>query len=112
MGADRLFVHQFWKDPLGQLFAQLDPPLVKAEDVPDHPLDKDLVFIHGDEAPQDSGCHFLEENRIRRPVPFKNSIRIESLNLVVRPPFLSEFLDDVFLGLTLHQGLGLCEEVR
>ena len=52
MTAHFLRAFQFRQYPPRQLFAQLHSPLVEAEDVPDHALYEDLVFIEGDERPQ------------------------------------------------------------
>lgn len=40
-------VPQLRLNGLGQLFAQLNSPLVVAVDVPDDSLHKDLVLVHG-----------------------------------------------------------------
>jgi hypothetical protein len=42
-----LAVLQLGKDLVGELLSELHAPLVEAEDVPDHPLDKNLVLIQG-----------------------------------------------------------------
>ena len=55
VGRHRSVVTEFRQDLAGQLFAQLDAPLVEAEDVPDDALDEDLVFVHGDQAAQSAG---------------------------------------------------------
>ena len=62
MGIYRLIVDQFRKDLPGQLFAQFDPPLIEAENVPDHALNEDLVFVHGDQTAKGSGSKLLEQD--------------------------------------------------
>ena len=45
MRSHHIIVLQFRKDLPGQGLAQLDTPLIERENVPDDPLDEDLVFI-------------------------------------------------------------------
>ena len=40
---------QFGEDLACQLFAEFNPPLVKGENIPDHALHEDLVFIQRDQ---------------------------------------------------------------
>jgi hypothetical protein len=47
MGLHRFIVCQFGQNIFGELFAQLNTPLIEAENVPDHPLDENLMFVHG-----------------------------------------------------------------
>ena len=53
---------------LGQLLAQLHPPLVVRVDVPDNTLGEDLVFVHGDEAAQGEGSDGVHHDAVSRPV--------------------------------------------
>ena len=45
MRFDLVIILQLRQDLPRQLFAQLNPPLIKREDVPDHPLHKDLMLV-------------------------------------------------------------------
>ena len=72
MSADCFLIDQFRQNLIGQLLAQFHAPLVKAENVPDYPLDKDLVFVHGDETTQDPGRQHPEENRGGGPIAGKD----------------------------------------
>jgi len=49
MAADLGIIFQFRKDFAGKLFTKLNTPLVKAVNVPDDALGKDLVLIHGNQ---------------------------------------------------------------
>mgnify|MGYP006211454627 CR=1 FL=1 len=48
MAGDSLVVAQLRQDLVGQLFAQLNAPLVEAVDIPQHALGEDLVLVQGD----------------------------------------------------------------
>jgi len=48
VGMDGIIVPQLGEDVLCHLLAQLNPPLIEAEDVPDKPLHEDLMLIQGD----------------------------------------------------------------
>lgn len=57
-----------WKKLVGQFLAELNAPLVKRVDAPNDPLNKDLVFIQGDEGTQSGGGQFGYHNETRRSV--------------------------------------------
>lgn len=112
MGRNRLVVLQFRQDLFCELLAKFNTPLVEAEDIPDNTLDKDLVFIHRDEISQGAGSEFLEEDGVRRPVSFEDSIGSESHNLLIRFPFFSHVTLNLIICFSVHESLGLGEEVR
>ena len=53
-----------WLYSLGQLFAQLDAPLVVGVDVPDDALGEDLVLVHGDDGAQREGVHGVHHDGV------------------------------------------------
>lgn len=57
-------MRQLWQQVPCELFAQLDPPLVEAEDIPDDSLNEDFMFVHGDEASKRSGGQTFEQDRV------------------------------------------------
>ena len=75
MGGHPLVVLQLRKDPVGELLPELHPPLVEAEDVPDHPLNKNLVLIQGNQASERPGRDFFDQNGVGRPIPSENPVR-------------------------------------
>ena len=58
----------FWFNGLGQLFAELHPPLVVGVDVPDDALGEDLHLVHGDQRAQGEGRHPVHHDAVGRPV--------------------------------------------
>lgn len=103
MARDRFIMRQFGQDLTRQRFAQLDPPLVKAEDVPDHALYKDLVFVQRDQFAKREGGDLFYQKRVGGTVAAK--------------AFVGDQLGgdllcfQLFLGLPVHEGLRLGEEV-
>src|SRR5690554_6916124 len=57
---------QFGEDRLGELFAELDSPLIEGVDVPDDPLDEDFVLVEGDEGAEGGGGELREEDGVGR----------------------------------------------
>lgn len=45
MGRNSFIIVQLWQNAVRQLFAQLNAPLVKGEDVQDRALSEDFVFV-------------------------------------------------------------------
>ena len=80
----RLFpVLQLRKDPLCELLPELHTPLVEAEDIPDHPLNKNLVFIHGNETPQGPGSDFFDKDGVGWPIPLEDPVGQNLLDLFI-----------------------------
>ena len=48
MGIDGFVICQLGQYFFGQLFTELDSPLIEAKYVPDHKLNKNFMLIHGD----------------------------------------------------------------
>lgn len=51
MAGNRFIVTQLWQNTVCQLFAQLNAPLVKGEDVQDGALREDFVLVQGNQRP-------------------------------------------------------------
>ena len=51
MAVDRFIVTQLWQNAVCQLFAQLNAPLVKGEDVQNSALSEDFVLVGAISAP-------------------------------------------------------------
>jgi len=66
---------KFGQNQFGQLFTELNTPLVETVDVPDGTLSKNLHFVHGDQTTQCSGCELLKQEAIGRAVSFKHLVR-------------------------------------
>ncbi|VEB04317.1 Uncharacterised protein [Klebsiella pneumoniae] len=52
MAANFAAVFQLRQDAVSQLFAQLNAPLVKGEDVEDRALGEDFVLVQGNQRPE------------------------------------------------------------
>jgi hypothetical protein len=68
------------------LLPEFHAPLVEAEDVPDHALDKNFVLIHGNETPQGLGSDFFDKDGVGRSVSLKYSKRNESHHFLFADP--------------------------
>ena len=76
MRSDFASTFQLGKDGLGKLLSKLDSPLIERVDVPDDPLNKDLVLIHGQERAQHERRELLVNDGVGGPVPRESLIRI------------------------------------
>ena len=74
MRRHRPVIGKFRQDALGQLLAQFHAPLVKTENIPDDTLDKDLVLVHGDKAPQNPRRQHFKKDGSSRPIAFKDTM--------------------------------------
>ena len=63
-------------DPVGQLLAQLDAPLVEAVDPPHHALDEHDVFVEGDQLAEHRRRQLRGQDRRRRPVARERAPRL------------------------------------
>ena len=107
MGGRLFLVFQAREDLTCELFPQLHTPLVEAEDIPDHPLNKNLVLVHGNETSQRPGSDLFDKNGIGRPVSLEYFERNESGHLLMADPCPLELLNDLLLCLSFHQRFGL-----
>src|SRR3990172_8012586 len=110
MGGHRVVIADLREYPVGKLFAEFNAPLVKAEDVPDHALHKDLLLVHREKAAECPWRELLKEDRVGGPVALKDFKRCELLYLLFAPARSPEFSDDLCLCLALHQRLCLRKE--
>ena len=106
-----LLPFQFRQDFFSQLLAQLDAPLVEAEDIPDDALREDLVFVKGDEAAEGAGGELLQQDGIGGAVAFEGFEGQEKFGLLRCFALLFQFGAHFFRCFAHHQGLGLGEEV-
>ena len=111
MGRRLFLVLQLRKNLVCKLLPQLHTPLVEAENIPDHPLNKDLVLVHGNETSQRPGSDLFDKNGVGRPVSFKYLERNESGHLLIADPCPLELLNDLLLCLSFHQRFGLGKEI-
>ena len=107
VAAHGILVVEFGLDGLRQLLAQLDAPLIVRVDVPNDALSKDLVLVHGDEGAQRERRHLLHHDRVGRSIALEDFVRSNSIGVVHAGQLLLHFT----LGLALHKGFGLSQEV-
>src|SRR5215510_12429025 len=75
MGKHRLLrALEFRDNPLSQLLAQLDTPLVERVDAPHRALGKDAVLVDSDEFTQGFWGEPLGEDRVRRAVALEDPV--------------------------------------
>ena len=103
MRGHRLVVLQLRKDLSGQLLAQLDTPLIEGENVPDDPLNEDLMFIQGDQLTKAKRGDLLEQEGVSRPVAAKTLIGYQCGRHFFR--------FQLFFRLAIHPRLGLGKEI-
>src|SRR5439155_5903537 len=89
---------------LGEDFAQLDTPLVKRINLPDHALREDTVLIKRDEVAENCWSKPLCEDRVRRTIAFEDTVRHQ--------PIGRAFSFDFLRRLAECQSLGLGKDVR
>src|SRR5690606_2013503 len=64
---------KFRQDFLRQYLTEFNTPLVETEDVPNHPLYKNLVFIQGYQTAKCTGGELFKQNAVRWSVSFKDT---------------------------------------
>ena len=111
MRGDRPVLPELRQYFFGKLFPQLNSPLIKGEDVPDDPLNKDLVLVHGNEASQGPGRQFSEKYGIGGPVPFEDLVRQQPFRFCIAFSLGLQLLPHLCFGFSVQEGLGLSEEV-
>ena len=99
------------QDRLGQLLAQLDPPLVERVDVPEHTLSEDFVLIERDQPAERGRIEPAVEDRVARPVAREHLVRQQRLERRAGQPLALELGARLVGGLAERQRLGLGEEV-
>ena len=103
---------KFREDLLGELLTEFNAPLVVAVDVPNHALREDLVFVHGDEGAEGFRRNVVHHDGVGRLVAFEHLVRGEECDFFFALAVLAEFFLSLGEGLAVHQGFGLCKEVR
>ena len=81
MTVDRAVSGHLWLYCLGQLLAQLHPPLVVGVDVPDDALGEDLLLIHGDHGPQGEGGDHVDHDTVGGSVASELLVRCNAGNI-------------------------------
>lgn len=94
---------EFGEYAVCQSLAQFHSPLIEAIDLPNDPLDKDFVFIQGDQAAEGVGIEPVGQQRIRGPIPLKDPMRYQMIFGSIGPDFLG--------GFSKGQSLGLGQEI-
>ena len=79
-----LLTFDFRDNPLGQLLAQLDTPLVERVDVPNGTLCKDAVLVESDESTEAFRSESLGQNRVRWAIALEDSVRHEPVRRAFR----------------------------
>src|SRR5476649_3047007 len=63
---------KFRQNAVGELFTQLNAPLVKGEDIEDDALREDFVLVHGDQRTQAVRSDFAQQDGVGWSVTFKH----------------------------------------
>jgi hypothetical protein len=99
----RSLTFHFGNDALCQRLAQLDAPLIKRVDVPDHALREDNVFVKRDKFTENFWSEPHSENRVRGTVALEDSMWQE--------PIGGAFSFDFFRRFAKSQCFGLGQDV-
>src|SRR6476660_4984532 len=97
-----LLALEFRDNPLGQLLAEFDTPLVERVDVPNGTLCKDAVFVESDEFTESFGGEPLDQNRVRWTVTFEDPVWHEPVRRALRLDLLGCLAEGQRLGLGEH----------
>ena len=98
-----LLTFEFGDNPLGQLLAQFDTPLVERVDVPNRSLCKNTVLVESNELAESFGSELLDQNCVRRPITLEDPVR--------HKPVRCAFCLDLLGCLAEGQRLGLGKDV-
>src|SRR5690606_17948553 len=91
MGLNLFIVFQFRQDFFGQNLSQFHTPLIKAVNIPYHPLGEYFMLIHSHQGSKGKWIKLLYQNGICRPVSFKNLMRGQPLDFLLWSSFLVHF---------------------
>lgn len=81
MAANFAAVFQLRQDAVSQLFAQLNAPLVKGEDVEDRALGEDFVLVQGNQRPEAERGDLTQQDGVSRAVTFEHFERYHVLQV-------------------------------
>lgn len=98
-------------DGLGQLFAQLDTPLIVRVDVPDAALHEYLVLVDGDESAESERRDLGQQDRVARSVALEHLVRHYLLDLSLIHLGCSHLFGRLLARLASHECLGLRQKV-
>ena len=112
MAGNRFIVTQLWQNTVCQLFAQLNAPLVKGEDVQDGALREDFVLVQSDQRAQAERRDFAQQDGVGWAVAFEHFERHHMVQGCRIFTLVTVFLLNHFAGFTERQRFGLCKEVR
>ena len=69
-----LLTFEFGDNPLRQLLAQFDTPLVKRVDVPDRSLRKNTMLVESDQLTKSFGVEQISQNCVRWAIALEDSV--------------------------------------
>ena len=98
---------QFAQNRRGQLFPQLDTPLVKRIDAPYLALYKHFVFVQGNQGSQHRRCQLLDHYCIGWTVAAEHLVRCQPCDGLIIHTAIAEFCFDLSACFTGHQRLCL-----
>ncbi len=105
-------IFQLWQNTVRQLFAQLNAPLVKGEDVQDRALSEDFVLVQGNQRTQAERRDFAQQDGVRWTITFEHFERHNVLKRSRIFTLVAIFLLNHVTRLAECQRFGLREEVR
>ena len=112
MGRNSFIIVQLRQNAVCQLFAQLNAPLVKGEDVQDRALSEDFVLVQRNQRTQAERRDFAQQDGVRWTVTFEHFERHNVLKRSRIFTLVAIFLLNHFTRFTKSQRFGLREEVR
>ena len=98
------FALKLGNDALGEGFAQLDAPLVKGVDLPDHALGEDAVLVERDQFAQHFGSEALGEEHVGGAVAFEHAMRNEPVGRALGADLVGGFAEGQ--GFSLGKNIG------
>src|SRR3989338_2857377 len=83
------------ENAVGELFAELNTPLIERIDIPDDALDEDLVFVHGNEETESVGSETRKEKAVGRTIAREYFLRGDLADLLGGHVGIFEFFDNL-----------------
>ncbi len=91
---------QFAQDSAGEHFAELNSPLIKGVDVPNHSLSEDFVFVKGNERTERAGSQRIGQQRVGRAIALEGFIGNERFGGRLGADFVRCFAEGQRFGLS------------
>ena len=95
-----LLALEFRDNPLGQLLAELDTPLVKRVNVPDRSLCKNTVLVESDEFTESFRSESLGQNRVGWAIALEHPVGHEPVRRALRPNLVGRLAESERFGLS------------